>query len=608
MQRAWKELAVTDVIYKVIAFVVLIPLASFLFPLFLALSGRSVLVDQDILIFFSGPVGWICLVVVGAVRISVVALEQTALMTIACAATQGQSVGVRHALQFTGKHAWRVVLVTGRMIAVSLLAAAPFLAAVGLTYFALLTKHDINYYLHERPAVFWVAAAVIGSIVSGLVAVLVRLAVGWAFALPVLLFENIATSDALRISRERVHGHRWTIARWILGWFLAMTALSAAGTGIAGFLGHVFLPTVAESLWVLVLSMGAVLVFWGIMSFIVTLVSAVTFALVLVNLYVRLGCRGRVYVPELDRAESVGGIVFRFSGRTVLAVSVAAIVLAAAAGALVVSRAGSEDHTEITAHRGASGVAPENTLVAVELAIRDGADWIEVDVQESADGQVVVVHDRDLKRLAGVALDICEATTDDLEKIDVGSWFAREFSDQRVPTLSQVLALCKDEVRVNIDLKYYGHGQNLEQRVIELVEAHGMASDVVIMSLEYEGIRKVKSLRPQWRVGLLAAATVGDVTKADVDFLAVNIRLATRRFIRLAHSRGKDVYVWTVNDPATMSCMIGRGADSIITDEPGLARSVLRQRARMSSVERLLVEVAALLGARAESNLSIDDV
>jgi glycerophosphoryl diester phosphodiesterase len=161
---------------------------------------------------------------------------------------------------------------------------------------------------------------------------------------------------------------------------------------------------------------------------------------------------------------------------------------------------------------------------------------------------------------------------------------------------------------VNIELKYYGPGQHLEQRVIELVEAHGMASEVVIMSLKYEGIRKVKSLRPQWRVGLLAARTVGDLTKADVDFLAVNVKLATRRFIRLAHRHGKDVYVWTVNDPATMSCMIGRGVDSIITDEPALARSVLRQRARMSSVERLLVEVAALLGARAESNLSIDDV
>ena len=82
---------------------------------------------------------------------------------------------------------------------------------------------------------------------------------------------------------------------------------------------------------------------------------------------------------------------------------------------------------------------------------------------------------------------------------------------------------------------------------------------------------------------------IGDLTAVDVDFLAVSTRLATGGFIRDAHRRDKEVHVWTVNDPVLMSTMMGRGADRIITDRPALARSVLQQRAEMSSLERLLV-------------------
>jgi glycerophosphoryl diester phosphodiesterase len=133
--------------------------------------------------------------------------------------------------------------------------------------------------------------------------------------------------------------------------------------------------------------------------------------------------------------------------------------------------------------------------------------------------------------------------------------------------------------------------------VIELVEAAGMESDVVIMSLKAEGIQKVKSLRPSWTVGLLTAVAAGDLTRAKADFLAVNVGLANKSFIRSAHRRGKDVFVWTVNDKVTMSTMIGRGVDGLITDDPALARSVLAERAEMSPVERLLLELSLFLGA-----------
>jgi glycerophosphoryl diester phosphodiesterase len=117
------------------------------------------------------------------------------------------------------------------------------------------------------------------------------------------------------------------------------------------------------------------------------------------------------------------------------------------------------------------------------------------------------------------------------------------------------------------------------------------------MSLNANGVVKMKSIRPDWKVGQLMSVYAGDLKKLEADFLAVNAAFVDRRFIRAAHANGKQVYVWTVNDAPTMSIMIGRGVDGILTDKPAVARSVLHQRAQMSAPERLLLELAGILGA-----------
>ncbi len=606
-RSCWKELAITEILYAVVAFVLLTPLVGILFELFVGMSGSTVLADADILFFFLHPLGWCALIVVGGVWIGTSALELTALMTIASGAMEKKRVRVRPALQFVVNHGWAVVRLTGRMVALSLLMLSPFLAAGGLVYATLLTEFDINYYLREKPPVFWVATVLIGVDALAMSAIFVRVLVGWSFSLPILLFESGDAAAVLRASRERTTGHRLTIALWIVAWILVGGALSALVTGVLSVLASVFIPHATGSLTLLVFSVGAFLIVWGAAEFVVSLVTTATFSILLVNLYRRLGSRERFQPRGFEAVETAGmGVAFRLSRRIVIGIVVLGVALAVIIGVVVLQRVRVEDHTEIMAHRGASDVAPENTLAAVKRAIADGADWVEVDVQETADGQVVVLHDRDLKKVGNVDLRIWEATAADLKEIDIGSWFAPEFKDERVPLLGDVLDLAKGKVRLNIELKYYGHDQRLEARVVELVESHGMESDIVVMSLNRDGVRKMKSLRPGWKVGQVVAVALGDLTRVDADFLAVSTRLATRGFIRTAHESDKKVYVWTVNDPVLMSTVMGRGADAIITDRPAVARSVLEQRARMSSAERLLVELAGLLGASPEAG-SEDD-
>jgi glycerophosphoryl diester phosphodiesterase len=250
----------------------------------------------------------------------------------------------------------------------------------------------------------------------------------------------------------------------------------------------------------------------------------------------------------------------------------------------------------VIAHRGASIKAPENTLAAVRAAVDAKADWVEIDVQESADGSVVVFHDRDFKRMGGSGRPIWELSDADIAAIDIGSWKSPDFAAERAPLLSEVLFTCKDRSGVLIELKYYGRDQRLEERVIEVVEAAGMADQVMVMSLNHAGIRKIRQLRPQWRIGLLSTVALGNVTRLDVDFLGLNARTTSRRLIEEADRRGIQVYVWTVNDPIDMAAQLGRGVDGLITDDPALASEVLAERADASFPEKLLFNLAAFLG------------
>jgi glycerophosphoryl diester phosphodiesterase len=235
-------------------------------------------------------------------------------------------------------------------------------------------------------------------------------------------------------------------------------------------------------------------------------------------------------------------------------------------------------------------------MAAVLKAIEDGADWVEIDVQETADDVVIVAHDSDFMKLAGVPTKVWDATMEDVAEIDIGSWFDPEYADERTPTLRQVLEAAKGKAKVIIELKYYGHDVDLENRVAALVEEFEMQDDIATMSLKYPAVQKMEKLRPDWRAGVLAATAVGDLSGLEGEFVAVNAGMATPGLVRSVQAAGKDIYVWTVNDPLQMSAMASMGVDGLITDDPALANEVLRIRAEMGPAERLLLWLATSFG------------
>ncbi len=477
--------------------------------------------------------------------------------------------------------------------------AAPFLAAAGVVYWVFLSEFDINYYLTERPMSFWVAGILIGGLLAAMSALVIPRLVGWVYALPLHLFENVGALKALGASEERARGHRSAITVILVGWATFAVLLSTLGLALVRGLGSYLVPRFQDSLGAMLFLLGGVILLWSLVNLLATLFQAVTFALLIVRLYERVGGGQAAEAPAVSvesPVESAGSLLSRLSLSTLLGVLLIAAAVCGGIGYFLLDRVKIDHEVIAIGHRGAAGRAPENTLAAVDAAIEGGADLVEIDVQETRDGRVVVIHDSDFMKLGGVATKIWDASYEEAHAIDIGSWFGPEFGGERIATLEEVLYRCKGKARVDIELKYYGHDQRLEERVVEIVERAGMASDVVIMSLKQDGIRKIRELRPNWTLGLLLAKAAGDPTQVDADFLAVHTGLASRRFIRAAHRAGKEVYVWTVNDPIHMSMMIGRGVDGVITDDPALLNEVMERRAELSSPERLLLEVAFWMG------------
>lgn len=245
--------------------------------------------------------------------------------------------------------------------------------------------------------------------------------------------------------------------------------------------------------------------------------------------------------------------------------------------------------TEITAHRGSSRTAPENTIPAIEAAVEEMADSVEIDVQMTADGVVVLGHDASLKRVAGVNRSIASMTFEELEKLDVGSWFSSEYAGTRIPSLSEVLELCSQKTSLNIEIKYVGKNSELPEKTAEMVREYGMENQCVITSTNLSYLKRVKEALPEIRTGYIISAAYGNFySSEDVDFISIRSGFVTSALMQNAHEQGKAVYAWTVNTKSELERLTLLGVDGIITDRPVLAREIVyREEATESLFEYL---------------------
>jgi glycerophosphoryl diester phosphodiesterase len=595
-RRTWPQLLLTDLFSRIIVVVALTPIVGLLIKVFLLQTDDGVLSDTDIVVFLLHPIGITALLIVCAVSLGVLFAQQGVLMVVGFGAVEDRRMTWLDSIRYVTRYTFELVKLSGHVIVRLLLISAPFLAGVGGVYLLLLNKHDINFYLVDKPPEFWWAIAIAGGLMMIMAVIVLKKCASWIITMPLILFDGNRAKQALRESARKVVVFGWKMALLLASWLAGVALLSGLFTFLVGLIGNALIPDLGGNFAIMAIGLGITLMLAGLGNLAIAILSTALFPLLIVRFYYSLAGPGRLD-PELAARGSLGEKAFlQIPGKAIIGLSAAALVLIILGGYTVSRSIDEEAKIEIIAHRGASGAAPENTMASFQRAIVDKADWIELDVQESADDVIVVAHDSDFMKVARSDLKVWDATNESLRDLDIGSWYAPEYSNQRVPTLRQALELAKDKLGVVIELKYYGHDRNLESQVVDIVEQTGMESDIMVMSLKNDGLRKVAALRPAWTRGLLNTASIGDLTRLDLNFLALNSSAASAAMINQAHKQGIKVYVWTINDPVQMSVMMSRGIDGIITDEPALARQVMELRRQLSPFGRLVVWIAGEAG------------
>jgi len=595
-RRTWPQLLLTDLAARGVGVIVLTPIVGLLLKLFLVSADDGVLGDADIVVFLLHPIGLTGAVIVGALSLGILFAEHGTLMVIGFGAVEGRRVSWLDALRYVAGYGRQLVMLAGRFLVRVGLIATPFFAAIGGIYFWFLRQHDINFYLATHPPEFRNALILAGLLLGVLAIVVLRVVAGAIVAIPLVLFEGRRGWEAMGASSKRVTGRRWRVAALIAAWLLGYALFSWILSLVIGFAGNLLMPKVGAHPGLYALGLAATLLLMGVGQLAAMILSTALFPLLVVRLYRNIGGAGRL-TPATGEPDALGDRAKVVLPGKWLLMGGAAVLLLVVGGGYAVSRTlDAEETAAVIAHRGASGGAPENTMASFELAIEERADWIELDVQEDADGRVVVAHDSDFMKVAGNPLKVWDATASDLTELDIGSWFDSDFADQRVVSLRDVLETARGKIGVVIELKYYGYDERLEERVVEIVEATGMQDHIMLMSLKLTGLQKAAALRPNWIRGLLNTVSVGDLTRLELDFLALNAAAATPSMIRRAHNRGMRVFVWTINDPVQMSVMLSRGVDGLITDEPDLARRVMEYRDTLGPFGRVLVWLAGETG------------
>lgn len=238
----------------------------------------------------------------------------------------------------------------------------------------------------------------------------------------------------------------------------------------------------------------------------------------------------------------------------------------------------------IFAHRGASAYAPENTLAAFELALRQGADAIELDAKLTRDGQIVVIHDQTVDRTTEGTGQVKEKTLAELRRLDAGSHFDVAFQGEPIPTLEEVLKAVGQLTFINIELTNYASVTDaLPQKVAALVKKHKLSRRVIFSSFNPIALFRIRKLLPEAPIGLLALpGKQGAWARSWLGRILVyqslhpEVNDVNPGLIKNTHRRGCQLFVYTVNQEEDMRRLFNLQVDGIFTDDPVLAQHVLK--------------------------------
>ena len=236
----------------------------------------------------------------------------------------------------------------------------------------------------------------------------------------------------------------------------------------------------------------------------------------------------------------------------------------------------------VIAHRGASSYAPENTVAAFDLALAMGARHLELDVELTIDGHVVVIHDDTLDRTTDGSGPVAAQTLAGLRRLDAGRWFGPAFAGTRIPTYEEVLARYRGRAHLHTEIK--GRAPELSRRTVDLIRRAGMTAEVTITSFQRPRLEEVRAYASElptgWLVGEVSEATIADGRRLGLAQLCPRAPSVTPELVRRLHAEGFTVRAWGVSTEDAMRQVAEAGADGMTVNFPDKLLAYLAERVR----------------------------
>lgn len=253
----------------------------------------------------------------------------------------------------------------------------------------------------------------------------------------------------------------------------------------------------------------------------------------------------------------------------------------------------------VIAHRGASAYAPENTIAAFRKALELGADALELDLRQTSDSVLVVLHDPDVERTTNGKGNVKYFSFEELQKLDAGSWFDKKFSNERIPSLREVIDLLDDSTLIIIELKEGNETYpGIEEQVVQIVKQNNIESQTILKSFDPNVLNRLRILEPDipllyvyalripW-LGMIIdrGVTFDSVYDLDVEYLQPHRFFLSQSFVNDAQSKGFKIISWGVNSTEAINESLDFGVDGIETDYTDKLLEIINGRRNESESE-----------------------
>ncbi|GMQ58127.1 glycerophosphodiester phosphodiesterase [Vallitalea sediminicola] len=544
---------------KILVAIVLIPIFKELFKLILKSKGLNILLNGVILKFLLSPQGFLSAVLIIIFATLVLLIEYGGLVIISYEASiDKQPSSLFNVFKISMKRFKNLIGFGGFLILIYVIIIFPWLDMGYHT--SLLTSLKIptfvKAYINRNQFLYMTMK--IGTVI------LFFFSISWIFSMEIIMLENKSALQAMKKSFRLVMNNFKMIIKHLSITVVLMIIFSV---GIFGSIAISF-PILSYNNSITNIVINGLIIFLGVVLYVASflmipyVIHHFTYLYIIIN-----DCPLEVFPSSKRLKPSLIDRIFSNRKIVKLMMVLSFVIVLVLTKYILADFENTHYKVGVTAHRGSSKEAPENTLAAIKKAINNKADFVEIDVQVTKDGKVVLFHDENLKRITGLDKDLYNVNYDEIKKLDAGSWFGENFEGERIPTLQEVINYSKDKIRLNIELKQRGKKKGLVKKVVDIINKNNIVKSCVVTSLDYSLLQKVELLNNDIRTGYIMFFAIGDINSIkDVDFYSIEESYVDENFVLKAHLMNRDVHVWTVNDSEKMKEFIEMGVDNIITD------------------------------------------